>query len=69
MRTLRAMAKTLSSFQQLVDFLATFGLDSENAVPVAERFMEAVNVDFDADGNFAPMNVDYDVAARALKQA
>ena len=63
------MAQTLSSFQQLVDFLGTQGLDSENAVPVAEKFMEAVNVDFDADGNFAPMAVDYDPAARALKKA
>jgi len=53
----------------LVDFLGTKGLDNENAVPVAERFMEAVNVDFDADGNFAPMEVDYDPAAGALKKA
>jgi|GEM_PF-1886038 hypothetical protein len=63
------MAQTLSSFQQLVDFLATKGLDSEKAVPIAERFMEAVNVDFDADGNFAPMSVDFDAAAGALKQS
>jgi len=53
------MAQTFSSFQQLVDFLGTKGIDSENAVPVAERFMEVVNVDFDADGNFAAMTVDY----------
>jgi len=63
------MAQTLSSFQQLVDFLGTYGIDSENAVPVAERFMEAVNIDFDADGNFAPLAVDYDPGARALKRA
>jgi len=53
----------------LVDFLGTQGLDSESAVPIAERFMEAVNMDFDADGNFAPLSVDYDLAARALKKA
>jgi len=63
------MAQTLSSFQQLVDFLATQGLETEKAVPVAERFMEAVNVDFDADGNFAPLSVDYDSANGALKKA
>lgn len=63
------MAQTLSSFQQLVDFLGTKGLGSEQAVPVAERFMEVVNVDFDADGNFAAMAVDYDPAACALKKA
>jgi len=63
------MAQTLSSFQQLVDFLGTKGIDSENAVPIAERFMEAVNVDFDADGNFAPMTVDYDAAGGALKKS
>jgi len=63
------MAQTLSSFQQLVDFLGTQGLDSEQAVPVAERFMEAVNVDFDADGNFAPLAVDYDGASKSLKKA
>lgn len=53
------MAQTCASFQQLVDYLGTQGLDSEQAVPVAERFMEAVNIDFDADGNFAPLAVDY----------
>lgn len=53
------MAQTCASFQQLVDFLATKGLETEKAVPVAERFMEATNVDFDADGNFAAMNVDF----------
>jgi hypothetical protein len=63
------MAQPLSSFQQLVDFLGTHGLDSEHAVPVAEKFMEAVNVDFDADGNFAAMLVDYDPAAGTLKKA
>jgi hypothetical protein len=63
------LAQTLSSFQQLVDFLGTHGLDSESAVPIAERFMEAVNVDFDADGNFAPMAVDYDAGGKALKKA
>jgi hypothetical protein len=63
------MAQTLSSFQQLVDFLGTMGLESEKAVPVAERFMGAVNVDFDADGNFAPMAVDYDSGTGELKKA
>lgn len=53
------MAQTCSSFQQLVDYLAKLGLDNENAVPVAERFMEVCGVDFDADGNFAPLQVDY----------
>lgn len=62
------MAQTLSSFQQLVDFLGTQGLDSEQAVPIAERFMEAVNVDFDADGNFAPLQVDYDGGSKSLKK-
>ena len=56
-----------SSFQQLVDFLGTLGLENEKAVPVAERFMEAANVDFDADGNFAPMSVDF--AGGELKKA
>lgn len=62
------MAPTLSSFQQLVDFLGTKGIDTEAAVPIAERFMEAVNVDFDADGNFAPMAVDYDAGSSSLKK-
>ena len=62
------MAQTLASFQQLVDFLGTQGVDTESAVPIAERFMEAVNVDFDADGNFAPMAVEFDKAAGELKR-
>ena len=66
---MKEMAQTLSSFQQLVDFLGTKGLDSEKAVPIAERFMEVVNVDFDADGNFAAMSVDYDAGSGSLKKA
>jgi len=62
------LAQTLSSFQQLVDFLGTQGFDNEGAVPIAERFMEVVNVDFDADGNFAPMAVDFDGPSKSLKK-
>ncbi len=63
------MAQTLSSFQQLVDFLGSQGIETEKAVPIAERFMGEVNVDFDADGNFAPMSVDFDASAGVLKRA
>lgn len=62
------MAQTCSSFQQLVDFLGTKGIESEKAVPIAEQFMGVVNVDFDADGNFAPMSVDFDAAGNILKK-
>ena len=63
------MAQAVSSFQQLVDFLCSKGLESEKAVPIAEEFMGIVNVDFDADGNFATMTVEYDAAAGKLKRA
>jgi hypothetical protein len=63
------VAQQVASFQQLVDFLGTKGLESEKAVPVAERFMGEVNVDFDADGNFAPMSVDFDAGSGSLKKA
>jgi hypothetical protein len=62
------MAQVVSSFQQLVDFLCAKGLENEKAVPIAEEFMGVVNVDFDADGNFAPMNVDFDAASGKLKR-
>jgi hypothetical protein len=63
------VAQQVASFQQLVDFLGTKGFETEKAVPIAERFMGEVNVDFDADGNFAPMSVDYDSATGNLKKA
>ena len=62
------MGSQVSSFQQLVEFLSTQGLETESAVPIAERFMEAAGVDFDADGNFAPMKVRYEPEAAALKR-
>lgn len=63
------MAKQVASFQQLIDYLGTFGIDTESAVPIAENFMGEVNVDFDADGNFAPMNVDFSAGDKMLKKA
>lgn len=62
------MAKQVASFQQLVDFLGTLGVDSEQAVPIAENFMGEINIDFDADGNFAPIQVDYLAADHQLKR-
>jgi len=63
------MAQTCSSFQQLVDFLGTKGIENEKAVPIAEQFMGVVNVEFDADGNFAAMAVDFDSGSSSLKKA
>ncbi len=63
------MAQTCSSFQQLVDFLGTKGIETEKAVPIAEQFMGMVNVEFDADGNFAAMSVDFDSGSNSLKKA
>jgi hypothetical protein len=62
------MAQTCSSFQQLIDFLGTKGIENEKAVPIAEQFMGVVNVDFDADGNFAAMSVDFDAGSNSLKK-
>ena len=62
------MASQVSSFQQLIDLLANAGFETESAVPIAERFMEATGVDFDADGNFAPLKVSYDPGSAALKR-
>jgi hypothetical protein len=62
------MAQVVSSFQQLVDFLSAKGIESEKAIHIAEEFMGVVNVDFDADGNFAAMNVDFDAATGKLKK-
>ena len=63
------MAQSCSSFQQLIDFLGTKGIETEKAVPIAEQFMGVVNVEFDADGNFAAMAVDFDAGSNSLKKA
>jgi hypothetical protein len=62
------MAKSVSSFNQLVEFIQTFGIDSENAIPIAENFMGNSNIDFDIDGNFPPINVDFSAADKSLKK-
>jgi hypothetical protein len=63
------MAQSCSSFQQLIDFLGTKGIETEKAVPIAEQFMGVINVEFDADGNFTAMAVDFDAGSNALKKA
>ena len=62
------MAKTVSSFNQLIEYVETFGIDSEGAIPIAETFMGNNNIDFDADGNFPPINVDFSAGDKTLKK-
>ena len=62
------MAKSVSSFNQLVEFVQSFGIDSESAIPIAENFMGSANLDFDADGNFPAINVDFSPDDKTLKK-
>jgi hypothetical protein len=63
------MAKSVASFNQLIEFVQSFGLDSEAAIPIAEQFMGSANLDFDADGNFPAINVDFSASDKTLKKA
>jgi len=63
------MAKTVGSFNELVAFAKSFGIVEESAIPLAESFMDSSNIEFDADGNFKPIEVDFQKNENKLVKA
>jgi len=53
------MAKTVASFGELTSFIQSFGIEETESIHIAESFMDKNSIDFDADGNFDSINVDF----------
>ncbi|MBN2353448.1 MAG: hypothetical protein JXD23_12815 [Spirochaetales bacterium] len=60
------MAKQVASFNDLVAYLISCKIEDSDAVHIAERFMDTQKIDFDADGNFAALDVEYDAGSKTV---
>ena len=60
------MGKTVASFTELTDFIQSFGIEETESIHIAEEFMDKNSIQFDADGNFDAINVDFAKDAKAV---
>jgi hypothetical protein len=60
------MAKKVSSFDELTTFIRSFGVEDSESIHIAEQFMDKNSINFDADGNFDAMDVDYQADKKTL---
>ena len=62
------MPKNVSSFKELEEYVQSFGIDETEAIHIAETFMDKNKIDFDADGNFSAMDVDFSKDGKEIKK-
>lgn len=62
------MGKTVASFDELTGFIQSFGIEETESIHIAEAFMDKNNIDFDADGNFDAINVDFSKDSKAVSK-
>jgi hypothetical protein len=62
------MSKKVSSFNDLVAFVQSSGIEESEAIHIAETFMDKNKIDFDADGNFSAFDVDFAQDSKELKK-
>jgi hypothetical protein len=60
------MAKSVKSFDELMTFIRSFGVEDSESIHIAEEFMDKNNINFDADGNFDAINVDLSADKKTL---
>ena len=62
------MPKKVSSFNELVAYVQSLGMEETEAIHIAETFMDKNKIDFDADGNFSALDVDFVKDSKELKK-
>jgi hypothetical protein len=62
----QGMAKEVASFNDLVAYLISCKIEDSDAVHIAEHFMDSQQIQFDADGNFPAVNIDYDPGSKSV---
>ncbi|MBN1696277.1 MAG: hypothetical protein JW881_02080 [Spirochaetales bacterium] len=60
------MPQKVSSFDELSAFIISFGVEETEAIHIAEEFMDKNNIEFDADGNFSALNVEFSKEKKAV---
>ncbi len=60
--------KNVSSFKGLEEYVQSFGIDETEAIHIAESFMDKNKIDFDADGKFRALDVDFLKDSKELKK-
>ncbi|MBN2738851.1 MAG: hypothetical protein JXR70_17845 [Spirochaetales bacterium] len=62
------MAQKVASFNELTQFIQSFGIEETDAIHIAESFMDANSIDFDDDGNFSSINVDFSKDSKTVNK-
>ena len=63
------MAKQVASFNEIVAYLTQSGVEESEAIHIAESFMDSNKINFDADGNFDPITIEFNSSAKSLSRA
>ena len=63
------MAKQVANFTEIVAFLTSLNVEESAAIHIAEQFMDANKIQFDADGNFSAINIDFNAGSQTLTKA
>jgi len=62
------MAKIVSSFDELTTYIKSFGIEETDAIHIAEEFMDKNDIDFDVDGNFDAIDVDFSKEGKTISK-
>jgi hypothetical protein len=63
------MAKQVANFSEMVSYLTSLNVEESEAIHIAESFMDAQKIQFDADGNFTAISIDYNASSKAISKA
>ena len=63
------MAKQVANFTEIVAYLTSLNVEESEAIHIAESFMDAQKIQFDADGNFTAISVDYNAPSKTIAKA
>lgn len=62
----RAVAKQVANFTEIVSYLTGSGVEESEAIHIAEGFMDSQKIQFDADGNFDPISIDFNPSSKSI---
>ena len=63
------MAQQVAKFTDIVAFLTGQKIEESEAIHIAEQFMDAAKIKFDADGNFDAISIEFDSGSKTVKKA
>ena len=63
------MAKEVADFNAIVAYLVSEKIEESEAIHIAEQFMDSQKIQFDADGKFDPISVNFDAGGKKLTRA